>query len=130
MLTTLHVVGAAIIQDQKCLVAQRGPTMSLAGKWEFPGGKVEPGEEPEVALVREIEEELGLQISVGALLGSGSAKVGSRVVQLDVYAATVVSGTLALHEHAQVSWATRDKLSHFDWAEADIPCVPYVQKLC
>jgi 8-oxo-dGTP diphosphatase len=123
----LHVVGAAIIRDHRCLVAQRGPAMSLPGKWELPGGKVEPGEQPDVALAREIEEELGLRIAVGPLLGSGSANVGSRVVQLDVYAATIVSGTLTVHEHARVSWATGEKLAHFDWAEADIPCVARVE---
>jgi 8-oxo-dGTP diphosphatase len=123
----LHVVGAAIIQDGRCLVAQRGPTMSLAGKWEFPGGKVEAGEEPQAALVREIAEELGLQIDVGVLLGSGSAQVGSLVVHLDVHAATITSGVLALREHAQVRWATSDQISHFDWAEADVPCVALVQ---
>src|SRR6478735_1015924 len=110
-MSALHVVGAAIIRDGRCLVAQRGPTMSLAGKWEFPGGKVEPGEEPRAALVREIDEELGLQISAGDLLGSGSAPVGGRVVELDVYAATILSGTLVLLEHAQVSWATSEELS-------------------
>jgi len=124
----LHVVGAAIIQDGRCLVAQRGPGMSLAGKWEFPGGKVEDGEEPEAALAREIEEELGLQIAVGEPLGSGSAQVGGRVVRLDVYAATIGFGVMALREHAQVSWANRDQLSHFDWAEADVPCIAPVQQ--
>jgi 8-oxo-dGTP diphosphatase len=69
--------------------------MSLAGKWEFPVGKVEPGEKPETALAREIKEELGLQIVVGPLLGSGSAHVGSRFVQRDVYAANDFGPSLA-----------------------------------
>lgn len=126
-LATLHVVGAAIIHEGKCLVAQRGPGMSLAGKWEFPGGKVELDERPDVALVREIEEELGLQVAVGVRLGEGTAAVGSRLILLEVYAATIISGTLALREHAQVVWATSDELAHFGWAEADVPCVPDVQ---
>jgi mutator protein MutT len=56
---TLHVVGAAIARGETCLVARRGPSMSLAGKWEFPGGKVEVGESAPDALAREILEELG-----------------------------------------------------------------------
>jgi 8-oxo-dGTP diphosphatase len=127
-MATLHVVGAAIIHEQKCLVAQRGEGMSLAGKWEFPGGKVEPGEAPAVALAREIEEELDLKIAVAELLGTGTGTVGSRLITLEVYAAAVTAGTLALREHAQVVWAAADELAGLDWAEADIPCVAHVQR--
>jgi len=109
------------------LVAQRGASMSLAGKWEFPGGKVEAGEAPEAALVREVAEELGVEIEVGRLLGTGTATVGRHSITLDVYAATIVAGTIALREHAQVTWATADELSLFDWADADVPCVSGVQ---
>ncbi len=123
----LHVVGAAIVQQDRCLVAQRGAAMSLAGKWEFPGGKIEPGESPTAALTREIAEELGLQIAVGELLGTGTATVGARLITLDVYAATIVSGTTALREHAQVVWASADDLTRLDWADADIPCLPPVK---
>jgi 8-oxo-dGTP diphosphatase len=101
--------------------------MSLAGKWEFPGGKVEAGESPRAALVREIAEELGLQIEAGQLLGSGSATAGARLIALDVYAASIVSGEVALREHAQVVWATADELGGFDWADADVPCIAMVQ---
>jgi 8-oxo-dGTP diphosphatase len=127
MMLPLHVVGAAITQHERCLVAQRGPTMSLPGKWEFPGGKVEPTESPTAALAREITEELGLQIAVGHHLGTGSAHVGTRIITLDVYAATITAGTLTLREHAQVIWASAEDLSELDWAEADIPIVSHVQ---
>jgi 8-oxo-dGTP diphosphatase len=126
-MATLRVVGAAIVQQQRCLVAQRGEGMSLAGKWEFPGGKVEPGESPIAALARELAEELGLQVAIAQLLATGTATVGARVITLDVYAATITAGTIALREHAQVAWATADELDHFDWAEADIPCIQHVQ---
>jgi 8-oxo-dGTP diphosphatase len=124
--TTTHVVGAAIARGKKCLVARRGPSMSLAGKWEFPGGKVEVGEAAPAALAREIHEELGVVILVGELLGTGAANVGTRVVRLDVYGAAIVSGTIVLREHAEVRWADADELLHFDWAEADVPSVPKV----
>jgi 8-oxo-dGTP diphosphatase len=102
--------------------------MSLAGKWEFPGGKVEGDESAPAALTREIFEELGLAIAVGELLGTGSAIVGSHVVKLDVYGAVITSGTLTLVEHSEARWATREQLPHFDWAEADIPSVPKVME--
>lgn len=97
--------------------------MSLPGKWEFPGGKVEPGEAPTAALAREIAEELGLEIGVGQWLGSGSAMVGTRVIALDVYAASVTGGSVSLREHAGVVWASAEELNGFDWADADVPCV-------
>lgn len=107
-------------------MAQRGPSMRLAGQWEFPGGKVETGESPREALAREVLEELGLVIDVGAFVGSGQAPAGDGRVQLDVYRAIVVSGAVALREHARVSWASADELGGFAWAEADVPIVPAV----
>lgn len=125
-MSPIHVVGAAIVQGARCLIAQRGPSMSLPGKWEFPGGKVEPGEAPTAALTREIAEELGLEIHVGQLLGCGTATVASRVIALDVYVASVAAGSVCLREHAQTVWATADDLPGFDWADADVPCVENV----
>src|SRR5687768_3267985 len=89
--TTIHVVGAAIIRDHRCLITQRSPTMPLPLKWEFPGGKVEPNEAPEAALAREIHEELGLTIQVGPFLARGTAPASNnRLISLDVYAAHIL----------------------------------------
>lgn len=126
MSQVVHVVAAAIARAGRCLVAERGPGMRLPGKWEFPGGKVEPGEAPEAALVREIREELGVQIEVGALLGTGSAPAGDKTIRLDVYAARLLLGEPSLSEHSRVVWASADELATFDWAEADVPSVPPV----
>jgi 8-oxo-dGTP diphosphatase len=125
-MSPLHVVGAAITRGHQCLIAQRGPHGILPGKWEFPGGKVEPGESPTTALAREIAEELGLKIQVERLLANGTASVGARVIALDVYAASITAGSVSLREHAQIAWVTADELPHYDWAEADVPCLPPV----
>lgn len=123
----LHVVGAAILRGSECLVARRGPGMSLPGKWEFPGGKVEAGEDPRAALVREIREELGLHISVTDRVGRGTAIMGDRRIVLDVYLATMTGGDLALAEHAEVAWCGADTLMSLDWAEADVPVLAAVK---
>lgn len=125
---TVHVVGAAIVRGGACLVAQRSSTMSSPGKWEFPGGKVEADETPQAALVREIQEELGLDIDVGAFLGRGTAQVGTRLIALDVFAARVIGGALGLREHAQIVWATEGTLGALDWADADVPVLDAVRE--
>jgi len=131
------VVGAAIVRntgrDGRCLAAQRGPAMRLPGKWEFPGGKVEDGEDAGAALAREVREELGLEIEVGELLGSGRDDGGGGgaaddvAVRLDVYLATVIGGELRLLEHAAIRWLTRAQLDDVDWAEADRPLLPLLR---
>lgn len=125
----LHVVGAAIIHAGRCLIAQRSLQMALPGKWEFPGGKVEDSEAPEDALAREIEEELGIRVQIGELIGRGSSKSGMRTVVLDVYAAKGLDGTPSPREHAALAWARADELPAYDWAEADVPIIPAVQRL-
>jgi 8-oxo-dGTP diphosphatase len=120
-------VGAAIFAEGRCLVGKRGPGRSFAGQWEFPGGKVEPDEQPEAALVREIREELGIEIEVGAWLGRGTAQDLGREIVLDVYAAHRVSGALAATEHAEIAWLSADELEQLDWAEADVPIVAIVR---
>ncbi|HET9766040.1 MAG TPA: (deoxy)nucleoside triphosphate pyrophosphohydrolase [Thermoanaerobaculia bacterium] len=117
----VHVVGAAIVRDGRCLAAQRGPAMRLPGKWEFPGGKVEPGEDPRVALAREVREELGLDVAVGELLGTGRDAGNDLVVRLDVYLATIAGGELQLLEHGAVRWLAGAELDSLDWADADLP---------
>lgn len=120
---SICVVGAAIVDAGRCLVAQRGARQSLSGKWEFPGGKVEPGESPPAALLREIEEELGLVVAVGQKLGESVGVFDGKHVMLEVYLATVTRGVLELREHAATQWASADELAGFDWAEADVPIV-------
>ncbi len=122
-MTVIHVVGAAIVAEGRCLIAQRGPQQKLAGKWEFPGGKIEPGESSPVALAREIQEELGFTIAVGALLGTADVVTELGRIVLQVYAATIVDGSLRVAEHAQVEWVAADALAGFDWAEADVPLI-------
>ena len=119
----IHVVGAAILKDCRCLAARRGPDVALPGKWEFPGGKVESGETPEEALAREVAEELGLEIEVGAFLARGEVDHDGRRLVLDVHRAALVSGEVELTDHDEVRWLSRKELREVDWAEADLPAL-------
>jgi len=116
----LRVVGAAILDPQgRCLAAQRGPAMSSPGRWELPGGKIETRESPRAALCREIGEELGLEVEIGAWIGRGEACTALRTIRLDVYHAEITRGRLVLREHAAIRWLHRDQLSRLDWTDAD-----------
>jgi 8-oxo-dGTP diphosphatase len=125
----VFVVGAAIVQGARALVARRSARMSNALKWEFAGGKLEPGESPEQALVREIEEELGLEIEVGAFLARGGAALETRDIVLDVYLARITGGELVLAEHDAARWVGVDELDELDWAVADLPAVEALRVL-
>ena len=118
--TPRDVVGAMLEHDGLVLVAQR-KCADLNGKWEFPGGKVEPGETHSEALRREIVEELGVEIQVGPLVGSNAFRVRDQAYHLHVYSAAILSGTPGSDEHSAIKWVPLDGLLAIDLAPADIP---------
>jgi 8-oxo-dGTP diphosphatase len=122
----VNVVGAVILRDGSVLCAQRGPAGALSGMWEFPGGKIEPGETPREALEREIREELGCVIEVGAEITTTTHEYDFAVVTLSTFYCTLISGSPELTEHAEVRWLRPEELTDLDWAPADIPAVQIV----
>lgn len=121
------VVGAAIVRDGRVLAARRTAPSEAAGRWEFPGGKVESGETPETALEREIAEELGCTVEVTGWLG-GTAPIGETHV-LSVAIARLVRGEPTPDEHDQVRWLGPDELGDVDWLEPDRPFLPELAEL-
>jgi 8-oxo-dGTP diphosphatase len=120
----LDVVGAVIRDGAGAvLCALRGPQMSLPGMWEFPGGKLGPGETPEEALIREIGEELGCAIAVDGLLVDHHQEGGDVVVRLRTYEARLLAGAPAPTEHAELRWLAPADLPSLSWAPADLPTV-------
>ena len=113
------MVGAAIIRDGRVLAARRTAPASAAGRWEFPGGKVEPGETAADSLVREVQEELGLRIRVEGWL-AGAEEIGERYL-LKVALAGIEAGEPAPTEHDQVRWLAVDELLDVDWLDGDRP---------
>lgn len=117
----IEVVGAAILKKDKVLAMQRSDQMTLSGLWEFPGGKIENTETEQEALIREIKEELNLDIKVIDYINEASYAYSFGTVSLKVYTAEIVAGTLSLEEHSDWKWLTPNELTEIDWAPVDIP---------
>ena len=115
---TKHVVAAVIIHGGKVFATQRGYG-EFKDKWEFPGGKVEPGETPEQALAREIREELDTEIEVGTLIDTIETDYPNFHLSMGCYFCTVKEGHLTLLEHEAAKWLDAEHLESVDWLPAD-----------
>ena len=116
---TIEVVAAIIIRDGQVFATQRGYG-EWKGWWEFPGGKTEPGEGLEEALVREIREELNAEISVGELVDVVEWDYPTFHLTMHCFLCTLISGTLCLNEHEAAAWLTADTLMSLKWLPADV----------
>lgn len=119
----INVVCAVIHDEQgRMLACQRSSDQSMAGKWEFPGGKVEAGEDEAQALIREMEEELACKIQVGDRLSPVEHDYPDFSIRLIPYRCHIVENApLKLLEHAAIRWLMPEQCALLDWAEADIP---------
>jgi 8-oxo-dGTP diphosphatase len=120
-----HVkVACAIIErDGLVLAAQRSAGMSLPLKWEFPGGKLDPGETAEQCLRRELVEEMGIRVRVREALPATTHNYQTFTVTLFPFICSIESGKIVLHEHAAIAWLAPEELPTLDWAEADVPVI-------
>ena len=119
----IDVVGAIFVRRGSVFAARRGPDKAMPDAWEFPGGKIEPGESPRDALVRELKEELLIDARVGAHLTTTAHAYDFGVVNLATYLCELVSGDPVLTEHSEARWVAVEDLPSLDWAPADIPAV-------
>ena len=125
---TINVVAALIIHDGHIFATQRGYG-EWEGYWEFPGGKVEPGETPEDALVREIREELATEIVVDSYVTSIEWDYPAFHLSMQCYLCSVVSGSLTLLEHEASSWLDRNHLHDVKWLPADETIIGKIDEL-
>lgn len=118
-------VAAAIIENEQgqILIARRKKGKSQEGLWEFPGGKLEPGETPEACLKRELLEEMNIGIAPYELFGVNVHDYGIVRIKLIAYRAKLLSGEIRLADHDEFQWASYAELGGYRWAPADVPFV-------
>ena len=126
-MAAVRVVGAAVLRDGRVLASRRTDPPHLAGQWEFPGGKVEPGEGDAEALARELREELRVEVEVGDRLGD-DLPIGETAV-LRVYLCRLLDGEPALVDHDEHRWLGRDELLDVPWIPVDLPLVEQLRAL-
>ena len=125
----LFVVAGAIIKDKKVFAAQRGKSGKTAFKWEFPGGKINPGETPEQALARELMEELSINVKVNELIYKVVDEYEDVILHIDTYRCTLVSGTPTLSEHINMAWPDKNELDKLEFSPADDPVLAKIKSL-
>jgi 8-oxo-dGTP diphosphatase len=128
----LLVAAAALVDiDGRVLIAKRPQGKQMAGLWEFPGGKVEPGETPEACLIRELEEELGITVAKACLAASVFASHAYEDFHLlmPLYLCRRWEGLVEAREHEALAWVKPDKLAEYPMPPADLPLVAWLRDI-
>ena len=125
---TVRVVAAIIRDENRIFATQRGYG-EFKGGWEFPGGKIEEGETPQDALIREIKEELDTVIEVGELVDTVEYDYQNFHLSMDCFMCTVKEGDLVLKEHEDARWLTKETLNSVNWLPADLDLIKKIKEI-
>lgn len=125
----IQVACAIIEADGLVLAAQRSEKMSMPLKWEFPGGKIEPGETAQECLRRELLEEMGISVEIDGQLPATSHQYDDFVITLHPFVCRKGRGEIVLHEHRAIRWIAPEQMLELDWAEADLPLIATYRSL-
>jgi 8-oxo-dGTP diphosphatase len=125
----IDVTAAILIENGRVLIARRRPGASQAGMWEFPGGKVRPGESPAQCLKREILEELGIEIAVDEFFGESVYAYEDKTIRLLAYRVRAEGGEMSRNDHAELAWVAIADLGRYRFCPADVPFTEKLRKL-
>jgi len=124
----IEVTAAILERDGRVLIARRAAGKDLGGFWEFPGGKIESNETPEICLKRELKEEFEIDIEIGEYIGESIFDYPEKTIKLIAYTCFIKSGNIVLHDHDIIEWIDFDELSNYKLAPADIPLIELYDK--
>ena len=125
----IKVVAALIEKEDKILIARRSTgDENVFGKWEFPGGKVEPDEDEFSAIEREIKEEFEVIIKANKFITNNICRYPTKTIDLRLYNCTYIEGDFNLHDHSEIAWVDKNELLKYDLASADIPLAKYIEE--
>ena len=125
----ITVVAALIKKDNKYLIAKRSTgDINVLNKWEFPGGKVKPGEDEKKAIEREIKEEFELDIKANKFLVNNICKYPTKTVDLRLYECEYIGGSFNLHDHSEYTYTTKEEMLKYDLCPADISLAHYIKE--
>ena len=124
---TIRVVAAIIIKNEKVFATQRGYG-DFKGGWEFPGGKIDAGETPEEALIREIKEELDTEVEIIELLDTVEYDYPNFHLSMDCFICNIKTGDLVLKEHEAAQWLTKETLDTVNWLPADLGLIDKIRE--
>ncbi len=125
----VFVVAGAIIKDGYVFAAQRGNKGETKFKWEFPGGKIEPGETPQQALARELQEELKIKVKVHERITNIVDEYPTQILHIDTYRCELLEGTPTLTEHIDMAWSNKEELDKLEFSKADDPTLEKIKKI-
>ncbi len=128
IINCLDVVAAIIFKDNKVFITQRGYG-EFKDKWEFPGGKIKKGESKKEALIREIKEELDIEIEVSDLITTIEYEYDNFYLFLNCYKASLKDNYPKLLEHESALWVSKDEIDHFDWLPADLEVIKLIKNI-
>jgi 8-oxo-dGTP diphosphatase len=117
----VQVAAAVVFHEGKILIARRKQGLTLSGKWEFPGGKIEENETMVQCLKRELREELGIEVSIDEFILASKHTYNFGDVELFAFKASLISGDLTLQDHSEIKWVLPSELMSYDFPEATIP---------
>lgn len=125
----MRSVAGVAIRGNRVFVARRSAGGAMGGKWEFPGGKLEPGERDADAAVREFDEEFGLSVAVGATIGRSAFQNNGKTYELTALLVSFSGEPLELREHDEICWVGAEELLSLDLSDSDRSLVPFVVPL-